>query len=129
LLVNGWILWDWQNPKQVLDALKLGEIERIEFAVEQITDEFMIYGIRGGLIDELSNSFPDPRKECEITITDLKRERKVDATIPLRSDMLAYEDSLVTAYHLDSMINYFFFEFSMDVFPILNPAVKLRQIH
>jgi len=30
---------------------------RIEFAVEQITDEFMIYG----------NSFPDPRKECEIT--------------------------------------------------------------
>jgi len=40
---------------------------RIEFAVEQITDEFMIYGIRGGLIDELSNSFPDPRKECEIT--------------------------------------------------------------
>jgi len=56
-----------QNPKQVLDALKLGEIERIEFAVEQITDEFMIYGLRGGLIDELSKSFPDPRKECEIT--------------------------------------------------------------
>jgi hypothetical protein len=56
-----------QNPKQVLDALKLGEIERIDFAVEQITDEFMIYGLRGGLIDELSNSFPDPRKECEIT--------------------------------------------------------------
>jgi hypothetical protein len=56
-----------QNPKQVLDALKIGEIERIEFAVEQITDEFMIYGLRGGLIDELSNSFPDPRKECEIT--------------------------------------------------------------
>jgi len=56
-----------QNPKKVLDALKIGEIERIEFAVEQITDEFMIYGLRGGLIDELSNSFPDPRKECEIT--------------------------------------------------------------
>jgi len=57
-----------QNPKQVLDGLKLGEIERIEFAVEQITDEFMIYGLRGGLIDELSNSFSDPRKECEISI-------------------------------------------------------------
>ena len=57
-----------QNPKQVLDALKLGEIERIELAVEQITDEFMIYGLRGGLIDELSNSFSDPRKECEISI-------------------------------------------------------------
>ena len=65
-----------QCPKKVLDALKIGEIERIEFAVEQITDEFMIYGLlcfgyrvaQGGLIDELSNSFPDPRKECEITI-------------------------------------------------------------
>jgi len=41
-----------QNSKKVLDALKIGEIERIEFAVEQITDEFMIYGIRGGLIDD-----------------------------------------------------------------------------
>ena len=57
-----------QDPKKVLDALKLGEIERIELAVEQITDEFMIYGLRGGLIDELSKTFPDPRKECEITI-------------------------------------------------------------
>jgi hypothetical protein len=56
-----------QNPKQVLDALKLGKIERMELAVEQITDEFMIYGLRSGLIDELSKSFPDPRKECEIT--------------------------------------------------------------
>jgi hypothetical protein len=56
-----------QEPTKVLDALKIGEIETIEFAVEQITDEFMIYGLRGGLIDKLSNSFPDPRKECEIT--------------------------------------------------------------
>ena len=54
-----------QNPKQVLDALKHGEIERIEFAVEQITDEFMIYGLRGCLIDELSNSFPDPKQVSE----------------------------------------------------------------
>jgi len=56
-----------QQPKEVLDKLKLGEIDSIEYGVEQITDEFMIYGIRGGLIDELSKSFPDPRKECEIT--------------------------------------------------------------
>ena len=35
------------------------------------------------------------------TITKLKKKRKVDVTIPLRSDMLAYEDSLVTAYHLE----------------------------
>ena len=56
-----------QNPKKVLESLKLGEIERMELSVEQITDEFMIYGLRGGLIDELSDSFPDPREECEIT--------------------------------------------------------------
>ena len=57
-----------QNPKKVLESLKLGTIERMELAVEQITDEFLIYGLRGGLIDKLSKSFPDPRKECEITV-------------------------------------------------------------
>ena len=29
----------------------------------------------------------------------LKKERRVDVIIPLRSDMLAYGDSLTTAYH------------------------------
>jgi hypothetical protein len=28
----------------------------------------MVYGLGGGLIDALSKSFPDPRKECEITV-------------------------------------------------------------
>ena len=56
------------NPRKVLESLRLGEVESIELAVDQITDEFMIYGLRGGLIDELSRSFPDPRKECEITV-------------------------------------------------------------
>ena len=57
-----------QEPKKVLSKLKLGEVDSIEYAVDQITDEFMIYGIRSGLIDELSKSFPDPREECEITV-------------------------------------------------------------
>ena len=57
-----------QHPKKVLESLNRGAIERMELAVEQITDEFMVYGLRGGLIDALSKSFPDPRKECEITI-------------------------------------------------------------
>jgi hypothetical protein len=57
-----------RQPREVLDKLKLGEVDSIEYGVEQITDEFMIYGLRGGLIDELSMSFPDPREECEITI-------------------------------------------------------------
>ena len=56
-----------QNPKKVLEKFKLGEIERMELAVEQITDEFLIYGLRSGLIDELSKTFPDPRKEEEIS--------------------------------------------------------------
>ncbi len=57
-----------QHPRNVLESLKHGTIERMELAVEQITDEFMVYGLRGGLIDALSKSFPDPRKECEITV-------------------------------------------------------------
>jgi hypothetical protein len=57
-----------QNPSKVLESLKLGIVDSIELAVDQITDEFMIYGLRGGLIDELSESFPDPREECEITV-------------------------------------------------------------
>ena len=56
------------HPNKALESFKVGEIERMELAVEQITDEFMIYGLRGGMIDALSKSFPDPRKECEITI-------------------------------------------------------------
>jgi len=57
-----------RNPRKVLESLKLGEVESIELAVDQITDNFMIYGLRGGLIDELARSFPDPREECEITV-------------------------------------------------------------
>ena len=57
-----------QQPRKVLEKLKLGQVDSIEYGVEQITDEFMIYGLRGGLIDDLSKSFPDPRKECEITV-------------------------------------------------------------
>ena len=56
-----------RDPRKVLDSLKQGAVESIELAVDQITDEFMIYGLRGGLIDELSSSFPDPRREEEIT--------------------------------------------------------------
>jgi hypothetical protein len=57
-----------QDQAKVLKSLKLGEIESMELAVDQVTDDFMLYGLRSGLIDELANSFPDPREECEITI-------------------------------------------------------------
>ena len=56
-----------RDPSKVLESLKHGSVESIELAVDQITDEFMIYGLRSGLIDELSSGFPDPRREEEIT--------------------------------------------------------------
>ena len=38
-----------QRPREVLAKLKLGQVDGLEYGVEQITDEFMIYGLRGGL--------------------------------------------------------------------------------
>ena len=78
-----------RNPRKVLESLRLGEVERIELAVDQITDfvsdettdVFMIYGLRGGLIDELSESFPDPRKECEITVKQILSASECEGVI------------------------------------------------
>ena len=53
----------YQNQEEIIKKLNIGDVDAIELAVEQITDEFMIYGLRSGLIDELSKTFPDPRKE------------------------------------------------------------------
>ena len=57
----------YQNQEKIIKKLNTGDVDAIELAVEQITDEFMIYGLRSGLIDELSKTFPDPRKEEEIS--------------------------------------------------------------
>jgi hypothetical protein len=34
-----------QNPRRMLGNLKLGEVDSIKYAVDQITDEFMLYGL------------------------------------------------------------------------------------
>jgi hypothetical protein len=57
----------YQNSGKIFESLSHGQVDAIEEAVDQITDEFMIYGLRGGLIDKLSRSFPDPRREEEIS--------------------------------------------------------------
>jgi Transposase DDE domain len=57
----------YQNSKKILEDLGCGQVDAIENAVDQITDEFIIYGLRGGLIDKLSKNFPDPRREEEIS--------------------------------------------------------------
>jgi len=43
-----------QNPKKVLENLSRGEVDAIELAVDQVTDDFMTFGLRGGLIKKLS---------------------------------------------------------------------------
>jgi len=58
----------YQDQEKIIKKLNTGDVDAIELAVEQTTDEFMIYGLRSGLIDELSETFPDPRKEEEISI-------------------------------------------------------------
>jgi len=93
----------FQNEEKITKKLNTGDVDAIELAVEQVTDEFMIYGLRSGLIDELSNTLLYDRAFIDgLTISRLKKKRHVDVIIPLRSDMLAYEDSLVTAYHAES---------------------------
>ena len=57
----------YPDIEKVLESLNHGQVDAIEEAVDQITDEFMIYGLRGGLMDKLSKSFPDPRREEEIS--------------------------------------------------------------
>ena len=57
----------YQNQEKIIKKLSTGDVDAIELSVEQMTDEFMIYGLRSGLIDELSQTFPDPRKEEEIS--------------------------------------------------------------
>ena len=56
-----------QNQEKIIKKLNTGDVDAIELSVEQITDEFMLYGLRSGLIDQLSKTFPDPRKEEEIS--------------------------------------------------------------
>jgi hypothetical protein len=46
----------YQNQEKIIKKLNPGDVDAIELAVEQIPDEFMLYGLRSGLIDELSDS-------------------------------------------------------------------------
>ena len=47
----------YQNQEKITKKLNTGDVDAIELAVEQITDEFMLYGLRSGLIDELSDTW------------------------------------------------------------------------
>src|ERR1041385_251900 len=51
------------RPDAVLAALRQGEIVALETAIEQLPDQFLLYAIESGLLDQLADTFPDPRKQ------------------------------------------------------------------
>jgi hypothetical protein len=58
-------LWA-RNGEAVRQAIELGEIAHIETASEELTDEFLLFGIESGLLKSWAEAFPDPRSEPEI---------------------------------------------------------------
>ena len=60
-------LWA-RNGEAVRQALELGEIAHIETASEELTDEFLLFAIKSGLLKGWAESFPEPRCEPEIAM-------------------------------------------------------------
>ena len=57
-----------RNAEAVRRALELGEILHIDTASEELTDEFLLFAIKSGLLDKWADCFPDPRQWSEIPI-------------------------------------------------------------
>ena len=51
------------RPDEVLDALRCGEIVALETATEELPDFFLLYALESGLLDQLADTFPDPRHQ------------------------------------------------------------------
>ena len=60
-------LWA-RNGEAVRQAIEFGEIAHIETASEELTDEFLLFGIESGLLKSWAEAFPDPRSEPEISM-------------------------------------------------------------
>jgi hypothetical protein len=58
-------LWA-RNGEAVRQAIELDEIAHLETASEELTDEFLPFGIESGLFKSWAEAFPDPRREPEI---------------------------------------------------------------
>ena len=50
----------------VREAIELGDIVHMATASEELTDEFMLFAIKNGVLQEWAQGFPDPRKDAEI---------------------------------------------------------------
>src|SRR2546428_8495175 len=56
-----------RNGEAVRQALERGEFTHLDTASEEITDEFLLFAIKSGLLKQWGNSFPDPRAWAEIS--------------------------------------------------------------
>jgi hypothetical protein len=55
-----------ENLEKVRQSLELGNVDHVDTASEEITDEFLLFAIESGLLNRWAESFPDPRKEPQI---------------------------------------------------------------
>jgi hypothetical protein len=55
-----------RNGEAVRHAIELGDIIHIDTASEDLTDEFLLFAIKSGLLKGWAEGFPDPRQEAEI---------------------------------------------------------------
>jgi Transposase DDE domain len=53
-------LWA-RNGEAVRQALELGEIIHLDTASEELTDEFLLFALESGLLEQWAKAFPDPR--------------------------------------------------------------------
>jgi hypothetical protein len=60
-------LWA-RNGDAVRQAIELGELVHLDTASEELTDEFLLFAIDSGLVQNWAGSFPDPRCEPEIAM-------------------------------------------------------------
>ena len=57
-----------RDGEAVRHALELGEILHLETASEELTDEFLIFAIKSGLLKAWAEGFPDPRQWSEVSM-------------------------------------------------------------
>jgi Transposase DDE domain len=55
-----------RNGEAVRQALERGEVLHLDTASEEITDEFLLFAIQSGLLQQWAGGFPDPRAWAEI---------------------------------------------------------------
>lgn len=56
-----------RNEEAVRQALTKGQVQHLDTASEEITDEFLLFAIESGLLKEWAKAFPDPRAWGEIS--------------------------------------------------------------